>query len=116
AAFAARRRFHLFQRGILRRAAMIPTTSSVPEPNDEPRWWVTPWTFAVHAVVGSLIFAVIASPAVALDLIVRALESQAVNGVILWGLRAAEYANFAADLLLYLVFIWRTTMRTLKKL
>ena len=49
-------------------------------------------------------------------MIVRTLESYKVNGLIIWGLRVAEYANFSADLVLYLVFIFRTTVRTLKKL
>ena len=86
------------------------------EATSPANWWQAPWQFAVHAVVGLLIFTVIASAAVALDLFVRSLESHRVNSLIVWGLRVGEYALFLADLLLFLVFIWRTARRTLKEL
>jgi hypothetical protein len=91
-------------------------TSPGREQSGEPQWWDAPWQFAVHAVVGLLIFTVIAGAAVALDVFVRTLESHGMNGVIAWGLRVAEYALFLADLLLFLVFIFRTARSTLRKL
>jgi hypothetical protein len=79
-------------------------------------WWVAPWEFAVRALVGILIFAVIAAGAIALDVLVRYLECHGINRIIVWGLRMAEFAVFFSDLGLFLVFIWRTFTRTLRKL
>lgn len=79
-------------------------------------WWHAPWEFAVHAVVGILIFLVIALAAIVIELVVRAADAAGANLVISYGLRIAEYAVFAADLLVFLVFIWRTTVKFLKGL
>jgi len=79
-------------------------------------FWRVPWNFAVHAVVGTSIFAFIAAPAVLLDLAVRRLEAYRVDRVIIFGLRAAEYALFAVDLVIFGVFLWRTAKRTIKDL
>lgn len=80
------------------------------------RWWHAPWEFAVRAVVGILIFVVIALAAVALELVLQTLEAAHVNRGVILGLRAAEYAIFVADLVTFLVFIWRTTIRTIARL
>jgi hypothetical protein len=83
----------------------------------EKAFWRTPWEFAVHAVVGSLIFGIIAVPAIGLNALVHWLE--AANGTDAWiilGLKIAEYALFGTDLVLYLVFLLVTAVPTIKKL
>jgi hypothetical protein len=87
--------------------------AAVPVKTESP-WWRAPWDFAVHALVGTLIFIVIALAAVAIELVVRAVEIAGVNRAVTFGLRVGEFTIFAADLLMFIVFIWRTTARTLK--
>jgi hypothetical protein len=68
--------------------------------------WLVPWQFAVHAIVGTSIFVVIAAFAVALDLCVhRWLEPYQLSEFIILGLKAAEYALFATDVFLFAVFL-----------
>jgi hypothetical protein len=84
--------------------------------SEHPQWWEVFWDFATHVFVGLLIFLVIASVAFAIEFVVRAFETARVNQVITLGLRVAEYATFCADLLMFLLFIWRTTAQTLRSL
>lgn len=79
-------------------------------------FWRVPWQFAVHALVGIAIFAIIAGGAVALELAVRALAMHGIGPVIIFGLKAAEYAVFGVDLILFGVFLWRTTKRSVQQL
>ena|ERR1035437_2252577 len=79
-------------------------------------FWRVPWEFAVHAVVGTLIFGIIAMAAVLLDLLVIRLEAYHTDAVIIFGLKGGEYALFGVDLLLFGVFLWRTAQRTIKHL
>jgi len=79
-------------------------------------FWRAPWEFAVHAIVGTCIFAIIAAAAVVLDVGLRVLGAKGVDIVILLGLRAAEYALFATDLGLFAVFLWRTARRAIPNL
>jgi len=51
-----------------------------------------------------------------LDQVVRAADAAGAGLVISYGLRIAEYAVFLADLIAFLVFIWRTTVKFLKGL
>ena len=82
----------------------------------EPKWWDAPCQFAIHSIVGIFIFTVIAVAAVALDFLVAYLSDHDVNVVIIVGLKIAEYSIFCADLVLFLVFIWRTATRTFRRL
>jgi hypothetical protein len=84
-------------------------------------FWRVPWEFAVHGIIGTAIFAIIAGLAVALDLSVGWLETYRVNThrvseLIINGLKVAEYWLFATDLSLFAVFLWRTAKRTIKDL
>jgi|ERR1035438_246668 hypothetical protein len=93
---------------------------SVNAPSSESQsvvpFWRVPWEFAVHAVVGTCIFAIIAAAAVLLEVIVRGLEGYKIGRVIILGLEAAEYVLFVVDLVLFGVFLWRTAMRTARRL
>jgi hypothetical protein len=81
-----------------------------------PPWWRVPWDFAVHVLVGTLIFTTIGLGALAIDLLIQSLEVIQVSPTVILGLRLAEYALFIADLTTFLVFIWRTTVRAIKGL
>src|SRR5262249_50288261 len=74
------------------------------------------WEFAVHAIVGMVIFSIIAIPAVGLDLILHKLRNYGTSTFITLGLELAAYVLFAADLLLFMVFVFRTARRTSKRL
>lgn len=79
-------------------------------------FWQAPTQFAVHALVGTCIFAIIAGAAVVLELAVRKLEMYGIGRVVILGLKAAEYALFGVDLILFACFLWRTANRTIKQL
>ncbi len=79
-------------------------------------FWRAPWEFTVHAVVGTIIFAIIAAAAVLLGFAVDKLANFGTAVAIVYGLRVAEYALFGNDLILYLVFLWRTSKRIIPTL
>jgi hypothetical protein len=79
-------------------------------------FWQVPLEFAVHGLVGTSIFAIVAVLAIALDLCVHRLEAYKISPAILIGLKAATLALFASDMCLFGVFLWRTSGRMIKKL
>lgn len=81
-----------------------------------PPFWHAPLEFAVHSLVGTSIFAIIASVAVALDLVVKRLELLNISLAIILGIKAAEYGLFVADLILFSLFLWKTGRRVARKL
>lgn len=72
--------------------------------------------FAVHAFVGTAIFALIATPAVLLTVLVKWLETQGLDGALIVGLKIAEYLLFSVDLGLFAWFVIRTAIRAGKNL
>ncbi|MGZ5443630.1 MAG: hypothetical protein ACXW5U_25445 [Thermoanaerobaculia bacterium] len=80
------------------------------------KWWQPLWKFAVHAFVATAIFALIAAPAVFLSFGVKWLETQEIDGTLVWGLRGAEYLLFFVDLMLFAWFVVRTAIRAGKDL
>ena len=78
--------------------------------------WRVPWEFAVHALVGTSIFAIIAAAAVGLELSVRKLQAYGIGIVVIFGLRAGEYALFGVDLMLFGVFLYKAAKRTIRSL
>lgn len=70
--------------------------------------------FGIHAVVGTLVFAVIAVPALLLDLAQAHLWTT--SPMISAGLQLGEYALFAVDLALFLIFLGRNAWKTARKL
>jgi hypothetical protein len=93
---------------------MAESTQTISEPLTP--FWRVPWEFAVHAIVGTLIFGIIAGAAVLLSVVLVKLETYHIDIVIILGLKAAEYALFAVDLALFGVFLLRTAKRTIKRL
>lgn len=79
-------------------------------------WWTPVWEFAVHAVVGTLLFTLVALPAIGLNFFVSWLEKAGASGFIEWGLVACEYLLFVVDILLFVVFIMRQAWKGLVKL
>jgi hypothetical protein len=96
------------------------TSSNPPSQSGEPKlpFWHAPLEFLIHAFVGTLIFLIIAVFAILLERIAHKVNKDIVDidQLIYIGLKAAEYALFLVDLLLYCVFLYRTASRTLKRL
>jgi hypothetical protein len=78
--------------------------------------WVALQEACVHIAVGSLLFVLIAIPAVGLDFLVSGLPKVGVSARIAVGLEIAEYFLFAADVILLVCFTIRTGWRLLKTL
>lgn len=85
-------------------------------PRPDNQWWVPLLDFAVHVVVGTLIFIIIGAPAVVLNLVLHELTNLAIDRFVFVGLQIAEYTLFAVDLVLYLVFLIRKTRATLREM
>jgi len=84
------------------------------EPSLVPYWRV-PWEFAVHAIVGTSIFAIVAVWAIGLNLFFQILvEPYKISRVVIDGLQLGEYTVFGIDLFLFVVFLLRTAKRMLK--
>ncbi|PZN78975.1 MAG: hypothetical protein DM484_11980 [Candidatus Methylumidiphilus alinenensis] len=80
------------------------------------KWWFPLYEFAVHVFVGTLIFIIIALPAVGLNVSIHYLSKLQVDPVVLLGLSVTEYCLFAADLVLFFVFIFSSVLKAGKKL
>jgi hypothetical protein len=77
-------------------------------------WYAPIVEFGTHVFVGATIFLVIAAAAWVIDAATSVLGRDSV--MLRYGLTAVEVTLFSADVLLFLVFIARTTWRTLRKL
>lgn len=89
---------------------------SNPEPNQALADWRVPYEFAVRAIVGVLIFAVVAAFAVGLSYCVRLLGVRNVDKVVIGGLKFCEYLLFAADIILFILFIARDVIKNAQSL
>lgn len=78
---------------------------------NDPPWWNAPLTFFVETLVGLFIFTLIALGAAVLDLLVKVLLAKGIHSFIILGLKAAEFAVFGTDLLLFARFLWKTANR-----
>jgi hypothetical protein len=83
-------------------------------PRAAERWYVPIVEFATHIVVGTTIFLCITVAAWVIHLATAGIGQA--SSLLYYGLRTAETVLFVADTLLFLVFIGRTTWRTLRKL
>ena len=79
-------------------------------PTKPARLWLV-WDIAVHVFVGIAFFAVIACPAMLLDIANNRLQQFGFDPVIRYGLKMAEYTLFGVDLFLFLVFLYKTGAR-----
>ena len=92
-----------------------PTIAQAPTAPPSPPVWKAPWEFAVHALVGTLIFGIIAGVAVILDLAVKKLEGIASRPII-YGIKYGEFALLFVDLVMFTIFLIRAAIRMGKKL
>ncbi|MBI2805413.1 MAG: hypothetical protein HYX68_10595 [Planctomycetes bacterium] len=85
--------------------------------NRRPFWWEPVWELVVHIIVGSLLFAIIFAPAVALDFLVQwlrnALNVSEFLAVLLTG---TKIAIAVLDVTLYLTFMLRMAWLFLVKI
>ena len=82
----------------------------------EEKWWRPLLEFCIHVFVGTIIFLLIAAPAVGLDVLVSWLSGEEIGIWIIRGLKFAEYILFSVDLILLLVFVVRTAWLSGKKI
>lgn len=82
----------------------------------EKVWWEPIWAFAVHSIVGTTVFVLIAVPAILLNVAIKWLGERNVSPYLLGGLACAEYLLFTVDLLLFVIFIIRTARRAVREL
>ncbi len=73
------------------------------------------WEFAIHVFVGLLLFLIIYLPAYGLSELVHWLEN-GTDPVLLYVMRSAEYLLVAADSLLLVAFVGKSTWRAMNKL
>jgi len=78
--------------------------------------WKPPLRFVVEAITGVFLFGVVAGAAVGVSIYLHYLERQGVDVFIAYGLQAAEYALFVADLALFARFLWKSSLRTWQSL
>lgn len=77
--------------------------------------WVV-WDFAIHGLVGTLIFATVAGGAASVELLNRVFQRVGFDAYIGYGLKFGEYAVFTADLSLFLVFLPKAWIRALRRM
>jgi hypothetical protein len=78
--------------------------------------WAVLWHFCLYVVVGTLIFALFAAPALCLGEAVRWLETREVDKALIIGIRIAEYFLFGADLILFGIFVVCAAIKTGRRL
>ena len=74
------------------------------------------WHFFVHIAVGTLLFALIFTPAVGLDRLVHALIEINISKYLVWIVQFAEYALVIIDTLLFVIFLLKTAYRFAREL
>lgn len=78
-------------------------------------WWAPITHFLAHAVVGSVIFCIIATPAVGLSLLVRALDGT-IPPFTLWVLVVLENVILIGDGVLLVVYLATTSIKFVKEM
>lgn len=79
-------------------------------------WWKPVAHFAAHTTIGTVLFGIIAIPAVALNLLVAWLAGLHVGAFIITVLTFLEDAILLIDALLYLVYLGVTAKRAIKEM
>lgn len=79
-------------------------------------WWLAPLLdLIVHVLVGSLLFAVIFAPAVALELLLKEIEGR-ISDTLMTILKVTKVAVAIIDALLYIIFIARMGIEFVREL
>ncbi|MCS8129894.1 hypothetical protein N1E91_11795 [Pseudomonas aeruginosa] len=82
---------------------------------EHPPWYAPIVHFATHAVVGSIIFIIVATPSVLLGWLVHKLREWQVSEVTLTILLFLEYSILVMDAILFLAFLGFTTWSAIKE-
>ena len=82
----------------------------------EGKWWAPLNEFAVHSLVGTLAFVLIAGLAVLLDYGIRQLSQFEVSAFVLYCLKGGEYALLVTDLVLFVIFLVQAGRKLVRKL
>lgn len=96
----------------------MPESQNPEEPSPiEPKlkeWWYPVYEFMLHVVVGSILCVIVLAGAGLLSLFVDWLESLEVDPAIVYTGKFLEYALLLADVVLYIVFLCKTTWKAIK--
>ncbi|MGH9240811.1 MAG: hypothetical protein ACRD3G_22430 [Vicinamibacterales bacterium] len=71
--------------------------------------------FSIHILTGTVLFVLVAIPAVAINLTLEWLRGAGVDGAVLLGLQAAEIALLLTDMGLFVVFSARAVKSTVRE-
>lgn len=82
------------------------------EHNEKRRMVAAPRHFFMETLIGIAIFLIIACAAVLLSYLVKILEKNGVDMVIVTGLKITEYVIFFGDLILFGRFLWKAALKT----
>lgn len=74
------------------------------------------WRLVIEILVGAVLFSLIAAVAYGLNILVHRLGTTSTDRVLALTLQHGEYALLLADMILFTVFLWRATRRTLVEL
>lgn len=70
--------------------------------------------FVIHCFVGACCFLAVASTSCGIHWVVEWLHRKEMSSFVILGLTMAEYALFAADICVFLVFIFLSAIRAIK--
>lgn len=73
------------------------------------KWWWPLYEFLIKVFTGTLMFVIIAIPTVGLNYLTKYLRSMEFSMVIVNGLDVVMYLLFAADIVLFIVFMVRSS-------
>jgi len=80
-------------------------------------WGLLVWEFAVHVLIGTVLFAIIFTPAIGLELLIYWLkETVKISQYLQWLLIGTKYLIATTDVVLYLFFMGRMSWFFVKSL
>ncbi|WP_425668751.1 hypothetical protein ACPSL3_09990 [Vibrio owensii] len=79
------------------------------------KWWFPLYEFGMHILIGTVVFVLIAVPAILLNIWITSLKGT-VDELIILVLTGVEYVLFFVDVLLFAIYIIRTTIKAGKEL
>ena len=86
-------------------------TALEPDTSSEPPFWYVLYVFAIHSIIFTALFILLAVPAIWLAIFVEWLKQFRLDTNVIFALRAGEYLILAADLLFLAMrlgkFLWR---------
>lgn len=77
--------------------------------------WHAPLSLFIHVAIGTLIWAGLAVPAIGLDLLATHLKAD-LAPFIFWALRAVSYTIQGIDMLLFCIYLIRSSWRSFRQL